>query len=272
MQNEFYLEKLKTELKLNGYSNKTIESYLYFLNKFFNDIKNPENATLDQVKIFLSKQIDNYSKASQSLLISSIRFFYNYIIEKPEISTKIKTPKKEKKLPVVLTRQEIKNLIDATEFEKTKLIIKMLYSTGLRVSELVNLMPKDIDFNQKEGWVRKGKGSKDRSFNLNQDLSQELKNYLEKNPDNKYLFSRDKPLTARNIQLILKRLSKKANINKKISPHTLRHSFATHLLDRGENLMLIKDLLGHENLETTKIYTHISREQLKKVKTPLDDL
>lgn len=172
----------------------------------------------------------------------------------------------------MLSKEEIKKLIDAADFEKTKLMIKTLYSTGLRVSELTNLTPKDIDFNENNGFVRSGKGKKDRRFFLSQSLSKELKKYLENNPNNKYLFSEDKPLTSRNIQTIIKRLGKKANINKKITPHSMRHSFATHLLENGANLAEIQQLLGHENLETTRIYVHISQEQLKKIKNPLDNL
>ncbi len=270
-----YLEKVKTELKLKGRSNKTISSYTFFIKNYLNVVKNPETASLDEIKSYLATLLDRYTNKSRSLAISSLRFLYTKIIkrqDKIDILEILETPKKEKTLPVVLTKEEVKSLINAAQFEKTKLMIKMLYSTGLRVSELVNLTPKDIDFKENIGWVRKGKGNKDRSFNLNEKLNKELTKYLEKNPKNKYLFSEEKPLSPRNIQLILKRLSKRANINKKISPHTLRHSFATHLLDRGENLLSIQELLGHENLETTKIYTHISREQIKKVKTPLDDL
>ena len=271
MVKEDFLDKVKTELKLRGNSNKTVQAYSFFLNKYLKAIDNPETITLDKIKSYLASQIDKYSNKSQALLISSLRFFYTSIIDKPEI-LKIKTPKKEKKLPVVLTKEEVKSLIQATQFEKTKLMIKMLYSTGLRVSELVNLTPKDLDFNQNMGWVRKGKGSKDRTFNISEKLNKELKKYLEKNQNNKYVFSETNPLSPRNIQLILKRLAKRANINKKVTPHTLRHSFATHLLDNGENLVVIQQLLGHENLETTRVYTHISQEQLRKVKNPLDNL
>jgi len=266
-----YLEKVRTELKLKGNSEKTISSYSFFINKFIKKV-NPETASLDDIKTFLASQIDNYSRKSQSLLISSLRFFYTNIIDKPEIVIKLKTPKKEKKIPIVLTKEEVKLLIDNADYEKTKLMVKTLYSTGLRVSELTNLTPKDLDLNNNNGWVRKGKGSKDRMFYFSPSLSKELKKYLENNPNNKYLFSEEKPLTPRNIQTIMKRLSKKANINKKITPHTLRHSFATHLLENGANLAEIQQLLGHENLETTRIYTHISQEQLKKIKNPLDNL
>lgn len=272
MEKEGYLDKLKMELKLNGNSNKTIQSYTFFLNKFLSNIEKPEITTLDQVKSFLANQVDKYSNKSQALLISSLRFFYTNIIDRPEIVTKLKTPKKEKKLPIVLSEEEVKSLINASEFEKTKLIIQTLYSAGLRVSELVSLTPKNLDFSQNTGWVRGGKGNKDRKIYFSQSLIKELKNYLDKNPNNKYLFSKNKPLTPRNIQTMIKRLAIKACIDKKITPHTLRHSYATHLLKNGENLRVIQILLGHENIETTELYTHISEEELEKVKNPLDRL
>jgi integrase/recombinase XerD len=163
-------------------------------------------------------------------------------------------------------------MIDVTEHAKSKLILKMLYSSGLRVSELVNLTPQDLDFNQNIGWVRKGKGSKDRLFKIAESISKKLQRYLTKNPDHKFVFSEKEPMSVRNIQFIVKTATKKAGITKKVSPHTFRHSFATALFDAGENIMIIQQLLGHENLETTKIYTHISQEQLKNVKSPLDRL
>ncbi|MEK6932916.1 MAG: site-specific tyrosine recombinase/integron integrase [Nanoarchaeota archaeon] len=270
-----YLEKVKTELKLKGRSNKTISSYTFFIKNYLNVVKNPETVSLDEIKSYLATLLDRYTNKSRSLVISSLRFLYIKIIkrqDKIDILEILEMPSKEKTLPVVLTKEEVKSLIAAAQFEKTKLMIKMLYSTGLRVSELVNLTPKDIDFSQNMGWVRKGKGSKDRTFNISEKLNKELRKYLEKNSNNKYVFSGTNPLSPRNIQLIINRLTRRANINKKVTPHTLRHSFATHLLDNGENLVVIQQLLGHENLETTRIYTHISQEQLRKVKNPLDSL
>ena len=172
----------------------------------------------------------------------------------------------------MLIKEEVRKLIDCAETKKSKLIISMLYSTGLRVSELVNLKREDINFEEKIGKVKKGKGSKDRIFTISENLCKDLNYYLQKRKDNKYIFSKDKPLTTRNIQKIVKHLQSKAKINKKITPHTLRHSFATHLLEGGTDIRVIQSLLGHASLNTTQIYTHISTEQIKKVKNPLDNL
>ena len=267
-----YLDKIKTKLKLRGLSERTIHSYTFFLKPFLEKIEHPETITLDQIESFSASLIDKYSKKSRSLAISSLRFFFRRVIDRPDIFVKLEVPKKEKKLPVVLSTEEIKAMINAADFKKTELIIKMLYSSGLRVSELANLQVKELDLNQNIGWVRSGKGDKDRLFQISASLSKQLQKYLNKHPNSKYVFSEQEPMSKRNIQSIVTRLAKKANINKKVSPHTLRHSFATHLLENGANLLVIKQLLGHENVETTKIYTHISQEQLKGVKNPLDTL
>ncbi len=267
-----YLAKATTEIKLLGYSNRTVGSYLFFLKPFLESIDKPETITLDQVKDFHASLIDKYGNKSQALAVSSLRFFFSRVVNRPEIFVELKVPKKEKTLPSVLALQEVKALIDSAQHAKSKLIIKMLYASGLRVSELANLTPKDLDFQDNTGWVRKGKGKKDRLFRIGDSISKQLQKLLSKNPDYQYVFSKSKPMSARNIQLIVKNAAKNAGINKRVSPHTLRHSFATHLLDSGENLLVIQQLLGHENLETTKIYTHITQDQIKKVKTPLDRL
>jgi len=267
-----YISQIVVKLRLRGSSPRTIESYLFFLKPFLESIENPITVNLDQVNLFLANLIDRYSNKSRALAVSSLRFFFKRVVDRPDIFVKLEVPKKEKKLPIVLSVQEVKDLINIIDFQKTKLIVRLLYSSGLRVSELVNLTPKELDFNQHIGWVRKGKGSKDRIFKIADSISKQLQKYLKKNPDNKYLFSKDKPLTTRNIQILIKKAAKKAGISKKVTPHTLRHSFATHLLENGENLLVIQQLLGHENLETTRIYTHINQEQIQKVKSPLDRL
>ena len=149
------------------------------------------------------------------------------------------------------------------------MIVSLLYSAGLRVSELVNLKINDVDLSEGTGWVRKGKGSKDRLIVISQNLTNEISEYI-RGRDHKYIFSKEEPLTTRNIQKIIKNTSKKAGINKKVTPHTLRHSFATHLLEQGTDIRIIQTILGHASLNTTQVYTHISSEQIKKVQNPFD--
>ncbi|UZE93722.1 MAG: tyrosine-type recombinase/integrase [Candidatus Pacearchaeota archaeon] len=271
MQKEEYLKKLETELKLIKRSNLTIRNYLYFNKKLLESTnKDPEQLSEEDVKNFLASMSD---KASSSIILALAAIkFASIAILKQDLTKDIKRPKKDKTLPSVLTKDEIKSLIDASQTRKSKLMIKFLYSTGLRVSELVNLKPQDLNLQEKTGIVKKGKGKKDRFFTLPEKLIDELQNYIEKHPKNQYLFSKDKPFTTRNIQKIIKKTAENANIQKKVTPHTLRHSYATHLLESGTDIRIIQVLLGHENLNTTQIYTHVSTEEIKKVKNPLDNL
>ncbi len=262
--------KLQTELKLRGFSPLTVRNYTFFVEKFLKQTtKNLTDLNDDDIKQYLAFLIDSKSKSTTMLAAASLKFFFQEVLHKPV--TTIRVPKKDKKLPEVLSREEVKRLIDAADTTKSRLMISLLYSSGLRVSELVKLKPHDVRFEENIGWARSGKGSKDRMFILSEQLSSELKEYL-KHRQHEYLFSKDKPLTTRNLQKIVKRTREKIGIDKKVTPHTLRHSFATHLLESGTDIRKIQVLLGHNSLSTTEIYTHVSTEELKKVKNPLDNL
>lgn len=270
MEKKESIEKLKIELKLKGFSQLTIKNYCFFVEKFLKSSeKKVEELSEDDVKSYLASLFDTKSKSTISLAASSIKFFFS-ILGKP--MNKISLPKKDKKLPQVLNKEEVKKLLDTAETKKSRLMLSLLYSSGLRVSELVNLKKVDLNLQDKTGWVRKGKGSKDRIFMLSESLCRELKEHCDKNPEAVFLFSKDKPLTTRNIQKIIQATSKKADIQKKVTPHTLRHSFATHLLESGVDIRIIQELLGHSSLNTTQLYTHISHEQLRGIKNPLDSL
>ncbi len=265
------LNKLKSELKIRGFSPLTVRNYSFFVDKFLKRVeKNAEELNEDDAKLYLSELFDTKSKNTIMLAAASLKFFYTEILKK-EFGN-IKMPKKDKRLPEVLSKEEVKKMIEGADNEKSRLIISMLYSSGLRVSELVNLKIEDLNFGEKTGWVRKGKGSKDRLFAISEGLATELKEYLSVKKEHKYLFSKDKPLTTRNIQKIIKGIRTRAGVNKKVTPHTLRHSFATHLLEQGTDIRMIQSLLGHSSLNTTQVYTHISTDQIKKVKNPLDGL
>jgi len=264
------LDKLKTELKIRGFSQLTIRNYTFFVDKFIKRInKDPQELNEDDVKLYLSEMFDTKSKNTIMLAAASLKFFYTEILKKK--FENIKMPKKDNRLPEVLSKEEVIKLIESTDNNKSRLIVSVLYSTGLRVSELVNLKVEDINFNDNTGWVRKGKGSKDRFFALSKNLAGELKEYLN-GREHIYVFSKDKALTTRNIQKIIHFTKKRADINKKVTPHTLRHSFATHLLEQGTDIRTIQVMLGHSSLNTTSLYTHISGEQIRKVVNPLDNL
>jgi len=264
------IDKLRAELKIRGFSPLTVRNYSFFVEKFISRINKPSNSlNQDDAKIYLSEMYDKKSKNTIMLAAASLRFFYSEILHKE--FGQIKLPKKDSKLPEVLTKEEVKKLIDSADNIKSQLIISMLYSAGLRVSELVNLKVGDINLQDRVGWVRKGKGSKDRLFAISENLSREIREYLQ-GRDYQYIFSKDCPLTTRNIQKIIALTKKRAGIEKKVTPHTLRHSFATHLLEQGTDIRVIQVLLGHSSLNTTQIYAHVSSEQIKKIKNPLDGL
>jgi integrase/recombinase XerD len=213
---------------------------------------------------------DEKSKNTIMLAVASLKFYFTEILKK-EVG-EIKMPKKEKRLPEVLSKEEVSKLLNSAETRKSRLILSLLYSSGLRVSELVHLKPQDINFSENTGWVRGGKGSKDRMFILSNGLGNELQEYMKKRKDAKYLFSHEGPLTTRNVQKIVKHVRQRSEIQKRVTPHTLRHSFATHLLEAGTDIRMIQALLGHSSLNTTQLYTHISSDQIKKIANPLDNL
>jgi integrase/recombinase XerD len=264
------VEKLRTELKLRGFSPLTARNYSFFVEKFLLKAgKNSSELNEDDAKKYLSELFESKSKNTIMLAAASLKFFYTEILKKD--FAQVKMPKKDNVLPQVMTKDEVKKLIDSSDNEKSRLMISFLYSTGVRVSELVNLKVEDLNFNDNTGWVRKGKGSKDRLFKVSENLAGEIKKYLE-GREHKYVFSKEAPLTTRNIQKIIKFTAKRAGLNKKITPHTLRHSFATHLLENGTDIRMIQTLLGHSSLNTTQVYTHISSEQIKKIANPFDNL
>ncbi len=268
------LEKLSTELKLKGLSDKTVKTYSFFNEKFFNFINKPvEQATEDDAKKFLVQFIEK-SPRTRALAMSALKYFYQKVFGR-NILKEIDMPKKEDKLPTVLTKEEVLSLINSAETNKSKMIMQTLYSAGLRVSELTNLKVNDIDFERAKGKI-KGKGSKERIFFISKALSQELKQYIEQKQLKEYLFpstiNTNEPITPRNIQRIIKRAAKKANIQKKVTPHTLRHSYATHLLESGIDIRVIQKLLGHSRIDTTTIYTNVSDKTLEEIKNPLDSL
>ncbi len=266
------LDKLRTELKLRGFSERTIKTYLFHNQKFLDYInKDPGQVTQDDIKMYLAELMSKNAASSVSLVKASLKFMYDSILEKSIVN--FKTPKIPKKVPVVLTKDEIKKLIAVTKNFKHRLLIEFMYSSGLRLSEIVNLRINDLDLNENIGWVRGGKGGKDRLIILSKNLVEDIKKYLKSNSSTNYIFyGKDERISPRNCQKIVKEAAKKAGINKKVSPHTLRHCFATHLLEAGVDIRKIQELLGHSNLQTTQIYTKVSTEELKKVKSPLDSL
>jgi len=272
MNPQEFLKKLETEIKISKLSEYTLRNYLDFNKKLIKHAKkNPDQIDAQDIKNFLADKMNDKASASTILFLSSIRFAYSNLLDK-DPTLRIKRPKKEHKIPIVLTKKEIMNLFDSTNNIKSRLIVQLLYSSGLRVSEIVNLKIQDLDLDENIGWVRKGKGKKDRMFIFSKKLSKKLQKFINKHLGWDYLFSKDSPLTTRNIQKIVQKATKKAGINKSVHPHTLRHSFATHLLESGVDIRKIQVLLGHASLSTTMLYTHLSSSELMKISNPLDNL
>ena len=270
------LDKLETELKIRGFSKRTIDSYLYHNKKFLDFVKKePASVTENDAKLYIAHLMSDkkYKPSSINLALSSIKFFYNEILQNSAFNN-VKAPKLEKKLPVVLTKEEIKRMLSVVENSKHKLLIEFMYSSGLRVSECVSLKIDDLDLIEKIGKIKHGKGKKERYIILSDNLIQHLQNYISTKKDNStYIFSiKNRPITARQAQKVVKEAAKKAGIKKRVFCHALRSSFATHLLEAGTDIRVIQELLGHSNLSTTQIYTKVSTQQLKKVKSPLDSL
>jgi integrase/recombinase XerD len=269
------LEKLSMEIKLRNYSDKTVTAYLNHNLKFLEFINKTEDFIVeDDIKAYMAHLLSErkVSPKTVALVKAALKFYYDEVLKKGIVN--LKTPKAEKHLPTVLTREEVKALIEGAKTAKSKFIIMLLYASGLRLSESLNLRATDLEIEQKIGWVRKGKGNKDRIIILSDSLIKALNGLnLDLKSDTHLLTNKKgQPLTARNIQKIVARAAKNAGINKKVSPHTLRHSFATHLLESGTDIRKIQELLGHSNLQTTQIYTQVSTDELKKIKSPLDDL
>ena len=263
------LEKLKRELEIRNYSKSSIKSYLLSVENYINYVENKE-MNEDTVKDYIQIQIKKKGPSSVSSDISAIKFFFENVLHE---KIYLKHPKRNKSIPEILTKEEIKKMINSLSNIKHRLIIKLLYGCGLRVSELVNL--KNTDLNLLEGLIhiKLSKGKKDRFVKIPESILEELKSYCNLNKE-EFLFpsTRKGKLTTATIQAIAEKSAKKAGIEKRVYPHLLRHSFATHLLEQGTDLRIIQKLLGHSDIKTTQIYTQISQASIKNIKSPLDSL
>jgi integrase/recombinase XerD len=282
-------ENFKNYLKLErGLSDNSIKSYDYDLilfKKFLITYKindTPLNCKPETIKNYLYKSFSDKKSISQARSISAIKSFFNYLIFEGYIKdspiSNIESPKQEKKLPKVLTEEEIKKLINSIDLnhdfgQRNKTIIEILYGTGIRVSELINLKLSNIFF--KENIIKViGKGNKERFVPLGEIASNEMKIYINnrnllkidsKSSDILFLNRYGRGLTRSMIFKIISDASKRVGLDKKISPHTLRHSFATHLIKNGADLRTIQLILGHESITTTEIYTHLDTLHLEEV-------
>ncbi len=267
-----YLEQTRQELKLRNYSSKTIKAYLRCLEEYFDFKKsNLEKINEEDIKQFLlNKQDKNYAPQTINLYLNAIKFFYREVLKIPR-KINLKFAKRNKKLPIVLSRKEIKDIIDIIKNPKHKLIISLAYGAGLRVSEVVNLKIKDVNLEELTIHLKNTKGKKDRITIFPEKIKNNIKNFTARKNSNNYLFEskQGEKLTERTPQKILKNALRKADIKKDATFHSLRHSFATHLLENGVDIRYVQKLLGHQNIRTTQRYTQVTNPKLKDIKSPL---
>ena len=271
------LQNIKKILIVGGYSNSTVKTYiacLTYFKKYFYKIE-IDQLTKDDIIEYLFYLIkNNYSKSTQNQHINAIKFYFEKCLGKKREYYLIERPRKEKKLPTVISKNEIQLLFGNTHNLKHLTILAVIYSCGLRISELINISLNDIDNNRMIIHIRKGKGNKDRQVQLTNQVLELLRMYYKKYLPVNYLIvgQNGGKYSTTSIQKIIKKSALKARIYKKVTPHTLRHSFATHLLENGTDIRFIQKILGHIDIKTTQIYTHVSNAQLKNIQNPSDSL
>lgn len=268
---ETYLQKLI----LKRYAKNTIKNYIHAFEAFINYYHDIELAHISEPEIrdYIQQLVqEGRSNSYINVAINSIKFYYEIVMNMPNRFYAIERPRKQKKLPRVLAKEEILSIIDHTNNIKHKCIISLLYSAGLRRSELINLKLSDIDSKRMLILVTHAKGNKDRYTLLSETLLKDLRLYYKAWKPRCFLFegSPGKPYAAESVAKVVKTASRKAGILKTVTPHTFRHSFATHLLENGTDLRYIQSLLGHSSSTTTEIYTHVATNSFKLIKNPLD--
>ena len=271
-------EQFKRDLSIKGFSDKTQSTYLRHVIAFskFHD-KSPDLLGTEEIKDYLHYIITekNISKSYVNQVYSGLKFFYETTLNRDWDMKSIPRTKKIKKLPLVLSKEEVKRILESNTNLKHRALLTTIYSAGLRVSEAVNLKIADIDSDNMLIKVNEGKGGKDRFTILSGVTLDILRDYFKYYKPNEWLFpgaDKDKPITTRTVERVMENSVNKAKIKKRATVHTLRHSFATHLLENGTDIYYIQKLLGHTNISTTSIYLHVSNMKIKNIKSPMDTL
>jgi site-specific recombinase XerD len=275
------LEGVRAGLVLRGYSPRTRKVYLGHLRRFLawtggglRDLPADPLPLVQRYLVHLARS-RRVSRSYHSQVVSALRFLFETVLERPRLALQIPRPRKEAQLPTVLSPKEVARILARARNPKHRAILMLLYSAGLRVSEVVRLRLEDVDPDRGMLRVRRGKGGKDRYTLLADRAVEALRRYREAYTPDAWLFEgarRGRHLTERSVQRVVSHAASAAGIRKPVTPHTLRHSFATHLLEGGTNLRIIQELLGHQSPRTTQVYTHVARSTLASVRSPLDNL
>ena len=274
---EHWEKQLLNEMRSRKYSLNTQNSYVYYNSLFCHTLqKSPEEIQPNDLTVFLAlmEKNKNYSAASLNLSITAIQFFYHNIFHNNKIKV-LQRPRKDEIKPIILSKEEIINIINNIKNQKHRLLLLLIYSSGIRVSEAVKLKKEHIDFARNKIFIKKGKGRKDRYVLLSDLAAKFLLDYFNSNNIENWIFQGQETghhLSIRSAQKIFNNAISRSNIVKNVSIHNLRHSFATHLLENGTDIRYIQSLLGHTNIRTTERYTHVNSNNFHKIKSPLDTI
>ena len=274
-----HLAHFKNYLKSQRYSPNTIKTYTEALGVFFqfHSNKAPEKLEIEDIIHFNTGYIlrKNLSASYQNQVINAIKLFYRNRFKRFMNLDNIQRPRREKRLPNVLSKQEIKAILEAPTNLKHRALLSLIYACGLRRSEVLNLTLKDVLSDRNLLFIRQSKGKKDRVVPISHKIIEMLRDYYKAFKPKTWLFEGQytgEQYSERSLQLVLKQALQKAGNKKPVSLHWLRHSYATHLLESGTDLRYIQELLGHSSSRTTEIYTHVSTKNIQQIRSPFDDL
>ena len=270
-------EEFYRKLEIKMYSSSTANTYISFFEKFMNYYKDKSLSTIDEndIRNYLQKLVkEGRSHSYLNQAVNSIKFYYEVVMGMPNRFYSIERPRPEHKLPKVISPEEVADLIKHTSNLKHKCIISLLYSAGLRRGELLNLKIENIDGKRMLIYVNGAKGNKDRVTILSANVLNMLREYFKEYRPKKFLFEGGKGLSysSTSVLAIIKKAAIRAKIKKNVTPHMLRHSFATHLLENGADIRYIQTLMGHSSTKTTEIYTQITIKHIKDIESPFDSL
>jgi len=271
-------ERMLADLKLRNYAPGTQRLYISRVARFAAHYDQcPSKLGPEEARKYFHQLIEteevSWSFFNQS--VCALRFLYRVTLQRPEMIPHLPFPRQEKRLPTVLSEAEVTRFFRDLSHPRDRVALLAIYAAGLRVSEVLGLKPDDIDSDRMLIHVRQGKGRKDRMVMLSPTLLEELRHYVRWARPHHWLFpgaDPTQPLSARALQRVCRLTGERAQISKRVTPHVLRHSFATHLLDAGTDLRIIQTLLGHRSVSTTTVYTHVSTRRLQATTSPLDRL